>query len=266
VTEIDCIGADGRRSTLRAKTVVLAANGIENAAILLRSDLGGKDVGKWLYDHEHRLLYLTLDRPARHGRGTSLATGITYDYVEGDFRRKRGSLLVYPYNPGRDVLDDLMAELIDGRTGKGVRKGLRERFDRTLVFDSLGEDLPRRDRRVELSPKKDSFGLPLNRISYPADSQYLEGTRRTVYADLQRRLRPLGARIEKTFPVAQGAHQLGTCYMGEKDGVVDAQQRHHDFQNLYVAGGSSFPSYSAHHPTLTIGALALRLGRHLASA
>ena len=265
VTGIECISADGVRSTLHAGTVVLAANGIENAAILLRSDLGDEDVGKWLYDHEHRLIYLTLDRSARHGRGSSLATGITYDYVEGEFRRRRGSLLVYPYNPGRLMLDDLMDQLIDGREGRALQNLMRERFDRTLVLDTLGEDLPRRERRVELSPRKDSYGLPLNRIRYAADSEYLERTRRTVHRDLERRLRSLGARIEKTFPVAQGAHQLGTCYMGEKDGVVDSQQRHHRFDNLYVAGGSAFPTYSAHHPTLTIAALAIRLGRHLAS-
>jgi choline dehydrogenase-like flavoprotein len=264
VVGIDCVSTEGERSTVRAGTVVLAANGIENAAILLRSDLGDENVGRWLYDHEHRLIYLTLDRSARHGRGSSLATGVTYDYVEGDFRRRRGSLLAYPYNPGRLMLDDLMDELIGGREGKALQKRLRERFDRTLVLDTLGEDLPRRERRVELSPRKDHFGLPLNRIRYPADSEYLERTRRAVHRDLERRLRSLGARIEKTFPVAQGAHQLGTCYMGERDGVVDSHQRHHRFDNLYVAGGSAFPTYSAHHPTLTIAALAIRLGRHLA--
>jgi len=265
VSGIECIGDDGRRSTLRARTVVLAANGIENAAILLRSDLGDENVGKWLYDHEHRLVYITLDRSARHGKGNSLATGISYAYAEGDFRRRRGSLLVYPYNPGRLVTDDLMDALIDGSQGRALQRRLRERFDRTLVLDTLGEDLPRRERSVELSPRKDSFGLPLNRIRYPADSKYLERTRESVYADLERRLAPLGAKIEKTFPVAQGAHQLGTCYMGKRDGVVDPDQRHHRFENLYVAGGSSFPSYSAHHPTLTISALGIRLGRHLAS-
>jgi len=266
VTGIEVIDAGGERSTLNAGTVVLACNGIENAAILLRSGLGGDDVGKWLYDHEHRLIYMKLDRSARHGKGNSLATGICYDYAEGDFRRRRGSLLVYPYNPGRLLTDDLIDGLIGGREGRALRSRANELFDRTLVLDTLGEDLPRRERRVELSPRKDSFGLPLNRIRYPADSDYLERTRRAVYADLERRLSPLGARIEKTFPVAQGAHQLGTCYMGERDGVVDSDQRHHRFENLYVAGGSAFPSYSAHHPTLTITALAIRLGRHLVSA
>jgi len=263
VTGVDCIENGGRRFTLNARTVVLAANGIENAAILLRSELGDENVGKWLYDHEHRLIYIRVNRSARHGRGSSLATGISYAYAEGEFRRRRGSLIVYPYNPGRPVILDLREELLQGGRGRAMRDRLRERFDRTLVLDTLGEDLPLRERSVELSPNKDSFGLPLNRVRYPADSEYLERGRREVYADLERRLRPLGGRIEKASPVAQGAHQLGTCFMGERDGVVDRDQRHHRLSNLYVAGGSAFPSYSSHHPTLTIAALGIRLGRHL---
>ena len=263
VTELDCIGAGGERSRLRASTVVLAANGIENAAILLRSDLGGGDVGRYLYDHEHRLIYLRVNKPTGHGTGNSLATGVSFDYVEGDWRSKRGGLLVYPYNPGRLLTEDLRVELVGGKRGRSLQRALRERFERTLVIDTLGEDLPRAERSVELSSKKDSFGLPRNRVRYSADSGYLERGRRFLMEDLERRLRPLGARVEKTFPVAQGAHQLGTCRMGEADGVVDRDQRHQRFENLYVAGGSAFPSYSAHHPTLTIAALAIRLGREL---
>jgi choline dehydrogenase-like flavoprotein len=58
---------------------------------------------------------------------------------------------------------------------------------------------------------------------------------------------------------------LGTCFMGP-DGVVDENLRHHRLRNLYMAGGSSFPTHSALHPTTTIAALAVRLGRHLASS
>ncbi|HZO06970.1 MAG TPA: GMC oxidoreductase, partial [Solirubrobacterales bacterium] len=60
-----------------------------------------------------------------------------------------------------------------------------------------------------------------------------------------------------------GGHMLGTTFMGE-GGVIDENLRHHQLANLYVAGGSSFPTHSALHPTTTIAALAIRLGRHLA--
>ncbi len=45
----------------------------------------------------------------------------------------------------------------------------------------------------------------------------------------------------------------------ERNGVVDADARVHGMSNLYVAGGSVFPTGGTAPPTLTIVALALRL-------
>jgi choline dehydrogenase-like flavoprotein len=134
-----------------------------------------------------------------------------------------------------------------------------------VLLDVLGEDLPLPERYVELSPNKDTFGLPLNRINYPPDSAYLERSRAYVLEELGKRLAPLGARVVRAEPSGEGAHLLGTCYMSDNRGVVDRNQRHHEVGNLYVTGGSAFPSYTAAHPTLTIAALATRLGRHLAT-
>jgi choline dehydrogenase-like flavoprotein len=149
------------------------------------------------------------------------------------------------------------------RTGKRVREEYRARVERTLAFDVVAEDLPTETRRVELSPHRDAFGLPRSRIAYGADSSYFEGAVRGFVTDVETRLKPLGARVTGVAPSAEGAHQLGTAFMGDGDGVVDRDLRHHRLANLFVAGGSAFPAYSAHHPTLTICALALRLGRAL---
>jgi choline dehydrogenase-like flavoprotein len=45
--------------------------------------------------------------------------------------------------------------------------------------------------------------------------------------------------------------------------VVDADGLVHGLANLYVAGSSVFPSYSASNPTMNLIALALRLADHL---
>ena len=264
VTGLHAIDTTGRRFDVRARTFVLAANGLENAAILMRSGLDGRDTGRYLYDHGHRLVELEISRNAGHGHGTTLATGISYAYADGERRRRLGSALVYPSNPGVEIGPLITTQVAKGRSGRGLQRRIRRSFERTLVLDVIGEDLPSRERRVELSPRKDAFGLPLNRIRYPSDSPYLAESRRQVYKDLERRLRSFGARVTKVTPTALGSHLLGTCFMADNGGVVDRDLRHHDLENLYVAGGSAFPSYSAHHPTLTIAALAVRLGRTLA--
>lgn len=60
-------------------------------------------------------------------------------------------------------------------------------------------------------------------------------------------------------------HQMGTTRMhaDSKQGVVDADCRVHGVGNLYVAGGSVFPTCGVANPTLTIVALAIRLADHL---
>ena len=265
VRTLETLDREGERRAVAARVVVLAANGIENPAILLRSGLDGPDVGRWLFDHGHRLLEIAVDRTVPHGRGATLATGVSHAYREGDWRSERGGQLVIPFNPGSNFESQLVSDVVAGVDGRAARERARRRFERRVVLDTLGEDLPQRERRVELSSRKDEFGLPLNRIAYPPDGDYIRRGRRFMYADLERRLRPLGGRIVARLRRGEGAHSLGTCHMASSGGVVDADQRHHELENLFITGGSAFPSYSAHHPTLTICALAIRLGRMLGS-
>jgi choline dehydrogenase-like flavoprotein len=62
-----------------------------------------------------------------------------------------------------------------------------------------------------------------------------------------------------------GYHHMGTTRMSDhpKQGVVDRDCRVHGMANLFIAGSSVFPTGGSSPPTLTITALALRLGDHL---
>ncbi|KAL6811854.1 FAD/NAD(P)-binding domain-containing protein [Trichoderma camerunense] len=63
------------------------------------------------------------------------------------------------------------------------------------------------------------------------------------------------------------AHEVGTMRMGGKPGsrVVDADLKVDGFDNLFVCDLSVFPVSPAANPTLTLTALAQRLGKHLLS-
>jgi choline dehydrogenase-like flavoprotein len=67
-------------------------------------------------------------------------------------------------------------------------------------------------------------------------------------------------------PVFGNWHHIGTTRMHDSptEGVVDVNGRVHGVDNLYIAGSSVFTTSGCSNPTLTLVALALRLGDHLA--
>jgi choline dehydrogenase-like flavoprotein len=250
----------------RAGTYVLAASGFENPALLLRSGLDRPATGRYLYDHAHRTLSVRVRRRVGAGEGATIVTGFTSAFREGELRARRSAAIALLFNPGLPV-GDLVAEgLLSGLRGRELRRRVADRWARTLPFDVLLEDVPRPERRVTLSSRRDSYGLSLVRVAYPAPGRYEEDGMRSLREGLLRRLDPLGIEAVEEPPAPAGAHLLGTCRMGAGDSaVVDADLRHLDVENLFVVGGSAFPTYSPSHPTLTIAALAIRAGERVAS-
>lgn len=265
VEGVEAIGEGGERLLARGKRYVLAANGIENPGLLLRSELDGPAVGRYLFDHGHTTVTVTLRRELEPGVGNTLSTGLSETFREGGFRSRRSAAILGPFNPGTPIAPLVSAGVLAREDGKTVRSNALSRWRRTVPFDMLTEDVPRAERRVTLSPNRDSFGLPLNRTAYPPPSRYETAGIDHAVSTLGERLAPLGVEAIEAAPGPQGGHLMGTCRMGPPGkGVVDAELRHLEVENLFVAGSSAFPTYAPVHPTLTIAALALRLGGLLA--
>jgi choline dehydrogenase-like flavoprotein len=148
------------------------------------------------------------------------------------------------------------------------------RFISGFVLESKPEQAPNPDSRVTLDDARDGFGLKLVKL----DWRTLAIDRRTavrgeeiIDAELRRlgigSLAPLSPAEFDDWPenLETGWHQLGTTRMhaDAKQGVVDANACVHGMSNLFIAGGSVFPTGGSAPPTLTIVALALRLAAHL---
>lgn len=265
VEGVETIDPGGGRTLVRGKRYVLAANGLENPGLLLRSGLDGPAVGRYLFDHGHTTVTVTLRREVEPGVGDTLSTGLIEAFREGGFRARRSAAILSPFNPGTPISPLLGDRVVARESGKDVRAKALSRWRRTVPFDMLTEDLPRPDRRVALSPNRDSFGLPLNRTAYPPPGPYETAGIEAAVAALRERLAPLGVEAVEAGPGPRGGHLMGTCRMGPPGrGVVDGEMRHLEIENLFIAGSSAFPTYAPVHPTLTIAALALRLGELLA--
>jgi choline dehydrogenase-like flavoprotein len=64
------------------------------------------------------------------------------------------------------------------------------------------------------------------------------------------------------------AHVCGTCRFGDdaQSSVLDANNKAHDLENLYIVDGSFLPSSGGTNPALTIAANALRVADYLIAA
>lgn len=146
-----------------------------------------------------------------------------------------------------------------------------ERVNR-LLLRYEAEELPSRASYVALDDSTDALGLPRTRLHWSpgiADRDSIVKSAVTIgriagAAGLGRV--ELEDHFETRYWDASSAwHQMGTTRMSvaPSDGVVDPDCRLHGTKNLYVAGGSVFPSGGRANPTMTIVALSVRLGDHL---
>jgi choline dehydrogenase-like flavoprotein len=74
--------------------------------------------------------------------------------------------------------------------------------------------------------------------------------------------------LSRGFPKSKPSHQCGTNRMGADPAtsVVDVNLKAHDLDNLYICDASVLPTSAGVNPSLTIAALALRAGDHIAKA
>jgi choline dehydrogenase-like flavoprotein len=141
---------------------------------------------------------------------------------------------------------------------------------------SLGVGLelaPDPDRRLTLGNSRDALGMPRLKLNMTVADDDL--TRyREVLNEFGRQLLAAKtgmlridrhSRAEWLSVMDWGNHHMGTTRMHEypRQGVVDANSQVHGMANLFVAGSSVFPTYSASNPTLNLVALTVRLADHL---
>jgi choline dehydrogenase-like flavoprotein len=148
---------------------------------------------------------------------------------------------------------------------------------RAARITNFTEQTPRRENRVSLSDRVDRFGSPLPTLAWSIAEPERRSMRRLhalLDEDVRRRgfgavRSPLLDGDDDPWEISRDAsHHMGTTRMGDDraSSVVDRDCRVHGFSNLYVAGSSVFATTGYANPTLTIVALAERLGDHLGEA
>jgi choline dehydrogenase-like flavoprotein len=142
--------------------------------------------------------------------------------------------------------------------GQPLRDFMLE-YNHMMGFVAVAETEPRACNRVTLADERDQHGIPIARVDFS-------------YSDNDRRLQEHATRFMGEMLEAAGgrdlwtsddtSHILGTCRMGADPAtsVVNADGRSWDVSNLWICDGSLFPTAGGVNPSLTIQALACRIG------
>jgi choline dehydrogenase-like flavoprotein len=131
---------------------------------------------------------------------------------------------------------------------------------------------PRPENRITLTDDNDALGMPVPRVVHELSRRDLASLHR-LHKQVAEEFETMGCGGELVGPPEELAkaewidayHYLGTTRMGidPEHSVVNPDLRVHTVENLYVAGGSVFPTSGCANPTMTIVALSIRLAKHL---
>jgi choline dehydrogenase-like flavoprotein len=129
--------------------------------------------------------------------------------------------------------------------------------DHSVHLMTMSEDLPSQDSRVLL--KNGRIVLQWQRTNWKAHVALTD----KLKAALKKAGWPVV--LTKAFGKKTPSHQCGTARMGSDPAtsVVDANLKAHELDNLWICDASVLPTSAAVNPSLTVAALALRLGAHL---
>jgi len=292
VTAVECVALDerglapnGRRVTVRAPRVVVAAGAIHGPALLLRSGVPDpyERIGKrtWLQLHNYSLSFVREKIDPYYGAPQSIYTN-QWTWRDGVTGRAGFNMEVVGAQP---VVSMAFWKGIGGEMADFARRLPHLHILVSQIRDGFHED----SQGGVVTLRKDGAGV----LDYPI-SDYIRDGIRTSYAAMAECQFAAGA--EAVHPACNDAawyrnwreakaeisaltlrspnvyvnstHPLGGCAMGAdpRTSVVRADGRHHHLDNLYVLDGSVFPTSLGMNPCETIYALAARNSTLLAES
>ena len=294
VSAVEAAALDGRRLTVRARGVVLAAGGIENARLLLAS--GGSDgrglgndrdlVGRYFMEHPFvslghvvvpywRWLMRPYNNAGVHGRKQVVRCVLRPSAELQRRERLLNAMFVFDQVDPRDgpeLASEVMAMATEALQLAEGHPDPEEGFDYLGTLELAVEPVPDPENRVTLADERDPLGVSRAAVRWSLGEQatasveaYAERLSRSLGAELRGRARLVIGSGETWRNARPSNHHMGTTRMATAPdrGVVDTDCRVHGIDNLWIAGSSVFPVAGCSNPTLTLIALAVRLADRL---
>jgi len=242
----------GRRSTIEAKAVFVAADAIRTPQLLWASGIRPAALGRYLNDQSQVICGVKLDRRLVRGDGGDSRrdgdpfVGVFWVPYSASRHPYHGQVMHLQLSPIQIVPDGLATQDVVG-LGWFVAKDVRA--DDRVVFSDTAVD---------------AYGMPKAHIEYALTERDRDGIEAAL-ADQARGASALGEEVPgrgpTLVPPGSSLHYQGTTRMGDADdgeSVCDPYSRVWGFANLFAGGNGLIPTSTASNPTLTSVALAIR--------
>ena len=265
----------GETGSMEGDAVAICSGTVESTKLLLASantgwaDGIGNDsghVGRHLVGHP-----LIFAEGARLGNPDKIEQELGFitlacRHFDTPKYQKEGKMLFA--RVGDDNKTFLEREILSNTSRSDINEKMTSQM--TFAFESSVEQFESPENRVSLGAGRTRHGLPTTRIEFGVN-EITGKALQTHRQNLIRILRAAGCKeksIKTTLIKPDGAHATSTCRMSGSDtaGVVDKNLRVHGTDNLYVCSNAVYPNVTAVNPTLTLGALAVRLAEHIDAA
>lgn len=278
VSGVQICRSDGAIETLSARIVILAANAVGTARLLLNSACAGHEnglanssglVGKNLMLHPLGYVEASFDEQLDTDKGPQGCSIYSHEFYETDVSRGfvRGYTMHFLRGTGPVEAAKAAMDRRELKWGDGFLERFRAIYRRKLFMAIICEDLPSVSNQVSLRHDViDTDGMPLVKVDYRLE----ENTRKMLGHGLsmgKTLMREAGGKKVMAYgPVRNtGWHLMGTARMGTDPdtSVVDPRGECHDVKGLHIFDGSIFVTSAGVNPASTIQALSLYLSDRL---
>lgn len=247
----------GDHCVVEGDVIVIAAGAIQSPALLLRSGVHHRLIGRFLMRHCNAVCsyvfpFITNPEQIFHKQ---LCFSDYYEDMRNEYGTAVG-VIQDIYTPASEVISHHAPAGLSWIAGR-----LASRMQNLLC---IAEDEGQISNNVSLRSQRDSWGIPIVQIEHEYSRSDMI-RRNYLIKNARKILRKAGGLFSYTYPIDSFSHAIGTLRIAttSEDGALDPQCRVWSVDNLFVVDGSFMPSSGGVNPSLTIAANALRVVKHI---